>query len=54
MRELCTVETDIKQLHTQGFSCTGGVLSRRANAQSEEVVKEGFPEEVILELSSVC
>lgn len=45
---------DIKQLHVQVFSCIRGVLSRRANAQSEELVKEGFPEEAILELSSTC
>ena len=52
--ESCVLWRDIKQLHIQVFSCIWGVLSRRANAQSEEVVKEGFPGEVILELSSTC
>lgn len=38
LRELCSMDTDIKQLGTQAFSHTCVVISRSAYAKSEEVL----------------
>lgn len=49
LRELCST-ADIKQALSQ----TDDDINQSAYAQSKEVLKEGFPMEVIFGLSSKC